>query len=123
MGFSPVVAGPTVIKRLSGYECVGIDIPGGNDPRSFIQLPSIYAGPSEKAIKIGSAGATMIAPFPLRQLRGFTAVVLMDQKQGWIQSSFVTGWHNQMLPATRCYPALMSSGLWAFDYDSGPRQD
>ncbi len=109
-------AGLTVAHRLDGYVCVGVAIK--DQPGELTQLPPVYAEPFAAAAKVGVGQSSMIAVAPPKPVNGFVAVVLPNRKQGWISASLISAWHSLSFPRSRCYPALMSDGSWAFDYDN-----
>jgi hypothetical protein len=61
----------------------------------------------------------MIAEAPIKNVGGYVHVVLPNRRQGWISATLVKPWHSISMPDSRCYPAVMSDGSYAFDYD-GP---
>ena len=108
----------SVKKRLDGFVCIGINVPGANDPRALVQLPPVYATPSSTSAKIGAASSVMIAASPIAPTDGFVGVLLGNGKRGWVEATTIERWHAPMSPNARCYPALMSDGSYAFDYET-----
>ncbi len=108
----------SVKNRLDGYVCIGIIVPGANDPRALVQLPPVYAAPSPSSAKVGVGSSVMIAASPITPTDGFVGVLLGNGKRGWVEATLIERWHAAMSPNARCYPALMSDGSYAFDYET-----
>ena len=102
-------------QRLNGYMCVAVAT--NNPPASpLAPLPPLYGAPSENAPKVGAAQATMIAADPPRKENGFLAVYFGKGREAWVKSNLVSPWRSAASPTAKCHPAMMTNGLWAFDY-------
>ena len=108
-----------VVRRLPGYQCIGVEIVGDQPMASFNILPPVHEAPSADSPSIAGAQAAMLAVSPLRVVNGFVEVVLPNHRHGWVAQRLVESWHSVSLPRSRCYAAVMSDGSWAFDYDMG----
>ena len=109
-----------VVRRLPGYQCIGVKIVGAQPMASFSILPPVHEAPSADSPRITGAQAAMLAVSPLRVVNGFVEVVLFNQRRGWVEQRLVEPWNSVSAPKSRCYAAVMSDGLWGFDYDMGP---
>lgn len=106
--------GVSVVNALSGYQCMDLNVPAG-DLDDLARMPAVLSEPRADAPRIGVASATMIATAPLRTTNGYTQVLHLDGRQGWIESAKLRRWGRPQVPAATCTPARLSNGRIGFD--------
>lgn len=113
----PAVAqqrGSNAVGALVGYRCMDLNVPAA-DLDDLTRMPAVLSQPRADAQRIGVASATMIATDPLRTSGGFTQVLHLDGRQGWVESTKLRSWARPQVPGATCTPARLSNGRIGFD--------
>jgi len=107
--------GVHVVSPLEGYRCMELNVPAA-DLQELSRMPPVLSEPSANSARIGIASATMIAADPLRTVNGFTQVLHLDGREGWIESAKIKVWIRPQSPRATCTPARLSNGRIGFDF-------
>lgn len=113
----PAVAqqrGSSTVGALAGYRCMDLNVPAA-DLDDLARMPAVLSQPRTDAPRIGVASATMIATDPLRTSNGFTQILHLDGRQGWVESTKLRPWARPQVPGATCTPARLSNGRIGFD--------
>lgn len=108
-----------VTGYLADYQCMMLTL-SNDQMREFPNLPPILSEPRPAAPKVGVASVSVIVSSPIDVRDGYTRVLHLDGRPGWIRSEMLKPWVNQNNPRTRCIPAMMSDGRPGFDYSRPP---
>jgi hypothetical protein len=111
--------GVRVVSPLEGYRCMELNVPAA-DLDDLDRMPPVLAEPQANAAQLGVTSATMIAADPLRVSNGFTQVLHLDGRQGWVESAKLKPWARPQSPGASCTPARLSNGRIGFDF--GPHR-
>lgn len=77
---------------------------------SLSDLPKVYSAPNLTSPSIGITSSVVYAVSPLEKQNGFTKVIHLNGKTGWVESASLTDWRNQNLPSTVCTADLRPNG-------------
>ncbi len=104
-----------ITGHLTGYQCMMLTL-SVEQLRNSANLPPILAEPRSGASELGVASGSVIVSSPPEVRNGYTRVLHLDGRTGWMQSNLLKPWVNQSNPQIRCIPAMMSNGRPGFDY-------
>ena len=110
-----LASGLTVVRHLSGYQCMSLNLSEQAMMNPTIHVP-IKAAPSPSAATIGNAIATVIAREPETTQNGYVSVLFLTGRPGWVQAQYLKPWRNPGSSGQQCVPAMMSNGRLGFDY-------
>jgi hypothetical protein len=100
-----------VVRTLPGYQCMSLSqLWNGVGPMPP-PVP-VYGGPKNSAPKVGIAASTVIVRSPMQVDNGRTPILQPNGHVAWIGVNDIAPWHVVSNPNARCYPALLSNGLY-----------
>lgn len=97
-----LAAGLTAVQPIPGYVCMAL--------RSPDAAPPVLVLPSPSAPHLGIASATMIVASPPQTMNGYTKVLHLDGRIGWMDASKLRPWRSASDPSATCTPSIMSDG-------------
>lgn len=110
---APKAEGLRAVRPLNGYKCMGLT---AEEMASSSPGPAILTEPKRGAAVLGRASATVIVANPERTSNGFTAVLTLSGKPGWVDTKVLAPYASLTNPSARCVPSLMSNGGVGFAY-------
>lgn len=104
--------GLQAVRPLPGYACAMLNV----SPAVLRDgpLPPVLAEPRAGAVEIGQASAVVIVASPAKTAAGYTAVLHLDGRPGWVESSKLKPYRSASNPNATCTPSLMSDGRPGF---------
>jgi len=112
----PVLSqGLKAVRPLDGYKCMVLNLTE-EQMVSSTAGPAIYAEPSRSASVLGNASAIVITADPIRKANGYTAVLTLSGKPGWVESDKLAAYSSVTNPSARCVPSVMSNGRYGFAF-------
>lgn len=110
---APRAQGLRAVRPLDGYKCMGLT---AEEMASSSPGPAILIEPKQGAAILGRASATVIVASPVQTANGFTAVLTLSGKPGWVDTKVLVPYASLANPSARCVPSLMSNGGVGFAY-------
>lgn len=105
--------GLRAVRPLAGYKCMGLT---AEEMASSSPGPAILTEPNRGAAILGRASATVIVTSPEKIVNGFTAVLTLSGKPGWVDTKVLVPYSSVTNPSARCVPSVMSNGGVGFAY-------
>jgi hypothetical protein len=100
-----------VVRDLPGYKCMALPhLWNGVGPMPP-PVP-VYAGPQSSTPQVGIAASTVIVKSPMQVTSGRTQILQPNGHSAWIAVNEIGPWHVESNPYARCYPALLSNGMY-----------
>jgi hypothetical protein len=99
-----------VVRPLDGYVCMNLNLSEAQlldfkGPR----IPILVAPRPDAAVGT-LAAAVVFAKSPPHVVNGYTEVLQLTGKPGWIETSKIVPYHSASNPYAHCTPSLMSNG-------------
>jgi hypothetical protein len=113
---APLIGWPqegNAAQPISGAECMSLNLSDAQMANNSVQIP-ILAGPSGTAPRVASAASVVLAISPAHDVSGYTEVLRINGRHGWIASSHLKPWHSLDGSDESCVPAKMSNGRYGF---------
>ena len=108
-------AGIQVARPLPGYTCEQLDLTEEQARDITLQVIAREA-PSRLAPIVGYVSMTVAVRTPEHRVNGFVEALWPTGRTVWIPADVLQPYHSLSEPATRCVPAVMTSGNIGFDY-------
>ncbi len=81
------------------------------DPKAaFDALPKVYSAPSEGSSIVAATSAVVFVSSPAEESAGFTKVIRLNGKPGWVMSNQIIPWHNENVANATCIGELRPNG-------------
>jgi hypothetical protein len=122
LALSQVGAG-AVGERVSGFQCVGINIAGlhltADDLRTGAKFPWVRDAPREDAGRIGQVSSIIYVAWPVVPENGFVRTMMYNGKTGWLEEEAIRPLHRTDGTVGGCTLSRRPDGRIMFSLDPG----
>lgn len=98
------------VAAEGGLACMEPRILDADPKTPFDKLPKIYAAPTNGSSVAATTSSIVYAVKPIEQNGGFTKVVRLNGKSGWVATEDLIPWHNLNSPTATCFGELRPNG-------------
>jgi len=118
LGSISAVALPTkhrVIAEVPGYTCVMLKLTDAQR-MDFAHTPQFKSEPSDEASNIAPLTGQVAIRDGVPPTNGYAAAINFAGKRVWAPTAFLTPYHVESEPNTRCQVVKYSDGTYGFTY-------
>ena len=98
------------VRPIEGYACMNLNLSDERMRDPAAPRVPILTEPRPGAPVGTLAASIVIARNPAHAVNGYTEVLQLTGKPGWIESSMIVPYRSASNPFARCTPSLLSNG-------------